>query len=66
MKTTLTRTLAALLALLVCVGSLCALSGCADTGTPDDSTVDTSSAVAEVTDAPEVTVENAPLLTVLK
>lgn len=59
MKTTPTRTVAALLALLVCLGSLCALSGCADTGTPENSTEDTSSAVAEVTDAPEVTVENA-------
>ena len=51
--------MAALLALLVCLGSLCALSGCADTGTPENSTEDTSSAVAEVTGAPEVTVENA-------
>ena len=40
MKTTPTRTVAALLALLVCLGSLCALSGCADTGTPENSTED--------------------------
>ena len=61
MKTTVTKLIAALLALLVCAGSFCALSGCADTGTPDDSTAGTSSAVADVTtdNTPEDTTPTA-------
>ena len=61
MKTTVTKLIAALLALLVCAGSFCALSGCADTGTPSDRTAVTSSAVADVTtdNTPEDTAPTA-------